>query len=152
MMDVKFVADHMLGRLARWLRLLGYDVIYPEQGKSDAELAVIARQTGRVLLTRDKMLASKTQGAVLIKSDDLMAQIMELKEKLGLKIELELDRCSVCNSLIEKVEHGFVRGKVPEKVFVSFSEFWYCRNCKKIYWYGSHVKKMQERLENVGSP
>ncbi|MEM3397160.1 MAG: Mut7-C RNAse domain-containing protein [Thermoplasmata archaeon] len=151
MREMKFVADHMLGKLARWLRLLGYDVLYPEAGKSDGELATLAEQTGRILLTRDKQLAARTRNGLLIKSDDVQAQIEELKRNLGLRTELELDRCSVCNNLIEKVEPGFVRDKVPEKVFASFNEFWYCRHCRKIYWYGSHVEKMQERLKNAGS-
>ncbi|MCX8173457.1 MAG: methyltransferase domain-containing protein [Thermoplasmata archaeon] len=146
MSEMKFVADHMLGKLARWLRLLGYDVIYPDAGKSDDELAKLAGETGRILLTRDKVLAAKARNGLLIKSDDVQAQIDELKEKIGLKIELELDRCSVCNNLIEKVDPEFVMGKVPEKVFANFSEFWYCRHCEKIYWYGSHVEKMRERL------
>ncbi|MEM3444344.1 MAG: Mut7-C RNAse domain-containing protein [Thermoplasmata archaeon] len=149
---MKFLADHMLGRLARWLRLLGYDVIYARPGISDAELATLAENTGRILLTRDKGLASRARNGLLIKTDEVLHQIEELRDKLGLSLVLELDRCSLCNNPIEKVEAGFVRGKVPEKVFASFSEFWYCRHCRKIYWYGSHVKKMQERLENANNP
>lgn len=149
MSQIKFVADHMLGKLAKWLRLLGYDVLYPESPKSDKEILEIAQASERILLTRDRQLAGRCKNALLLSANNVGGQISELKEKLDLKMELELDRCSVCNEPIEKVEQGFVRGKVPERVFATFKEFWYCRKCRKIYWYGSHVENMEARLKDV---
>ncbi|MGB9635774.1 MAG: DUF5615 family PIN-like protein [Thermoplasmata archaeon] len=148
---MRFVADHMLGRLARWLRLLGYDVIYPDAGKSDVDIIQIAKSEERILLTRDKKLAENASNAVLLKNMDVCGQIEELKEKLGIKVSLELTRCSECNSVIERVDTGFARGKVPERVLLRFSEFWYCRKCRKLYWYGSHVENMRVRIEDENS-
>jgi len=149
MNEIRFVADQMLGKLARWLRLLGYDVLYIENAKSDKEVLSIAQISQRILLTRDKKLAGMSKNAILLRTESVSEQIAELRERLNLRLELELDRCSICNEPIEQVESGFVRSKVPERVFLAFNEFWYCRRCRKIYWYGSHVENMEGRLKDA---
>ena len=149
MKEFRFIADHMLGKLARWLRLMGYDVLYPSPAMCDDDIAWLADKEHRILLTRDRVLAGRARGAILVESDMLEEQLAELKNRIGLSVELELSRCSVCNAPIELVDHGFARNKVPEKILIAFDEFWYCRRCRKFYWYGSHVENMQLRIRNA---
>jgi hypothetical protein len=159
----KFIADHMLGRLARWLRLLGYDTLYSSKPLADAELKRLAAAEGRILLTRDKDLASASgvsgeNSAVLgaaprvvyVRAEYVYEQLRELLQRLKLEIGAEaLQRCARCNGLLESVEKSAVCGFVPEGVYERQEEFWRCKVCGKYYWQGSHWLRIVETIEEL---
>ncbi len=143
---MKFLADHMLGTLARWLRFLGFDCSYPE-ALSDREMKAIAKTEARILLTRDKELArAKDITALYIESTDLEEQLIQVVLEFDLKTDLALSRCSLCNSILEGIEKGEVEGKVPENVFSLRNEFWECKKCGKFYWKGTHYEGILKTL------
>ncbi len=148
---MKLLADHMLGSLARWLRLMGYDTAYPEPGP-DRDLIDRARKEGRILLTRDKELAARVPGAVQVRSDELEVQIREVAGVLGLRLVDPLSRCSLCNEVLVPAPPEDVKALVPEAVRSRHHEFWQCPSCKRVYWQGSHWDKMVERLNHLDLP
>ena len=148
---MKLLCDHMLGSLARWLRLMGYDTAYPEPGP-DRDLIDRARKEGRILLTRDKELAARVTGAVQVRSDELEVQIREVAGVLGLRLADPLSRCSLCNEVLVPALPEDVKGLVPEAVRSRHQEFWRCPSCKRVYWQGSHWDKMVERLNHLDLP
>lgn len=141
-MRAKFIADLMLGRLSRWLRLYGYDTLYGV--KDDDEILKIAEDEGRIVLTRDEDLAKRAKEVILIKSNNFEEQVRQLME-LGFEFK-ELfpanARCPKCNGLIRHVEREEVRGKVPRGVYEKYREFYICTNCGQIYWPGRQWEEM----------
>jgi len=148
---VKLICDHMLGSLARWLRFMGHDTAYPK-AMDDRDLIRKAREEDRVLLTRDKELAARFAGAIVVRSDVLEAQIREVASALPLRVLDPLSRCSVCNTPIEPASLEAVRDLVPEGVLARERAFWRCPTCGKVYWQGSHWDKMIERLNSLDLP
>jgi len=148
---MKILCDHMLGSLARWLRFMGYDTAYPEPGP-DRSLIERARAEDRILLTRDKELASRVPGSVQIRSDDLEEQIREVAERLPLRLVDPLSRCSLCNEVLVSAVPEDVKGLVPEGVRVRHHTFWRCPSCGRVYWQGSHWDKMIARLHDLDLP
>jgi len=145
--SLKLLADCMLGRLAKWLRLLGYDTAY-ENDATDHELARRARAEGRILLTRDRELAQRRGlRTLLVCSEDLEEQVDEVREALGPAPDPSLTRCSVCNGLLEGVSGTDVADRVPPYVRQTHADFFRCTQCGRIYWRGSHVEAMDEELE-----
>ena len=146
---MKFVCDHMLGTLAKWLRLLGFDVIYPGP-VADSEIRDAAAQEDRMVITRDKELASTTKVRTLyVESDVLEEQLKFVLSELDLKVTDPMSRCSVCNSLVDRVDKSSVEGKVPEGVFDRQEDFWFCSECGKYYWQGSHWEKIAKTIEEL---
>ncbi len=146
---MKFICDHMLGTLARWLRLLGFDVLYPGP-IPDSEMKKIAATEERTILTRDKELAStKKVAALYVASDDLEEQLLFTIAELELEITDPMSRCSLCNSVVKKVEKLAVEGQVPSGVFERQQDFWYCPECKKYYWQGSHWDRITRTIERL---
>ncbi|MBP1912402.1 uncharacterized protein with PIN domain [Thermococcus stetteri] len=146
MVTMKFIADMMLGRLARWLRLYGYDTLYGIV--DDDEIIKRALAEARVILTRDEELAEKAEklGArvIFLSSNSLERQVEELR-KFGVEFrELfpENARCPKCNGPIERVPKEYVKGKVPESVYEKYDEFYVCKKCGQIYWPGRQWKEM----------
>ena len=150
MMDdgsVRLLADCMLGRLTKWLRLLGYDTAY-ENDATDHQLARRARSEGRVLLTRDRELAARRGlKTVLIHSENLEEQVGEVREALGPPPDASLSRCSVCNGSLEDIPPDEIADRVPPYVLKTHSEFRRCTKCGRVYWSGSHVDAMDEGME-----
>ncbi|ACJ16613.1 hypothetical protein, conserved [Thermococcus onnurineus NA1] len=153
---MKFIADMMLGRLARWLRLYGYDTLYGIE--DDNEILRIALEEGRIILTRDSGLArvAKRLGAevILIHSNSLEEQVKELKEH-GLEFKDLFPtnaRCPKCNGLIRPIRKGEIRDKVPSSVYANYDEFYICESCGQIYWPGRQWREMlkiDERLRRI---
>jgi uncharacterized protein with PIN domain len=147
----RFIADAMLGRLARWLRFLGFDTLYyPDI--SDSRLIRIAREQGRLILTRDTRLVKikAVRDYLLINANDSFSQLIEVMKSLDLKEFKPLGRCVKCNGqLTEIAEKTEVKDSVPEFVFINFNAFLRCDNCGKIYWEGTHPQKFREKLGSV---
>ncbi len=136
----------MLMRLGRWLRLIGMDVSNPGPA-DDQELLARARNENRTLITRDKRLAEDCRRAgvecVLIRSTDLLGQLNEMA-KAGVKMELKPRRCTVCNGPL-RVVAGCGGNSSPNK------GTWECEVCGKLYWAGSHWKRIEDILKQVRS-
>ncbi len=139
-----------MGSLAKWLRLLGLDVLYP-QVMEDRALLNLCKKEGRTLLTKDRKLAeSEPSGIYLVQSQTLEAQVEEILHAFRLKQKIEpLSRCSLCNTLIQPISKEEIRSKVPPKVYASQAEFWYCPGCEQIYWQGTHWDRMRQKLERL---
>lgn len=148
---MRLLCDHMLGTLARWLRFMGYDTAYPGP-LDDTELLQLATREGRILLTRDKELASRSPEAVRVRSDDLEEQIREVADRLQLRVVDFLSRCSLCNTVLVEATAGEVGDRVPPGVRERHSTFWRCPGCGKVYWQGSHRDRMVERLHDLHLP
>jgi len=144
---MKFVADIMLGRLARWMRLLGFDVLYPDTS-DDKELLNFADE--RIILTRDKDLGKK-KNVLLIKSVKIDEQLNQVINELNLKISRPLSRCSVCNQILAEVEKSSVKALVPERIYNNHDTFWRCPDCNRIYWKGSHYDKIMDTVSRLKS-
>jgi uncharacterized protein with PIN domain len=150
----RIVVDTMLGRLARWLRALGCDTLYPGQA-DDRALLRLARAEGRVLVTRDRMLARVAEPlGCLIRSDGLDAQIREAVERLGLTPRQEewLSRCLDCNGALAPCDREAVAGRVPQHVLATQAAFVGCPGCGKVYWAGTHADRILERLARLVGP
>lgn len=146
---MRFLADHMLGSLAKWLRFFGFDTAYPKV-LPDKELITLAKRENRIVLTRDKDLANvKSIDALFIESTDLEEQLLQVITTFNLKITNEFSRCSLCNSILIEVEKGQVKDKVPEKVYNWQNEYWKCPTCDKYYWQGTHFVGIREKLEKL---
>ena len=143
---MKFIADMMLGRLARWLRLYGYDTLYGIE--DDDEILGIARAEGRVLLTRDATLAERARKlgveAILLGSNSFEEQVEELR-RYGVEFR-ELfpanARCPKCNGPIRPASKEEVKDRVPPTVYEKYDEFYICQNCGQIYWPGRQWREM----------
>ena len=147
----RFIADVMLGRLARWLRLLGFDTLYYHD-INDTQLIRIAKEQGRFILTRDTRLIKikGIQDNLLIISNNSFQQLLEVIRALKLKDFHLLSRCVSCNGqlsrLLDKTE---IKDAVPDFVFLNFHIFLICRNCGKIYWEGTHPKLFKKKLSEL---
>lgn len=146
---MKFLADSMLGRLAKWLRILGYDTLY-FSSLEDNNLVRIARAEGRIILTRDReMVRRRGIDSLLIESDDFREQICQALRHFDLNLDSSFSRCSVCNSPLQRVAKGAVRERVPPYVFQTQERFSLCPRCGKIYWQGTHWQRIRERLKGL---
>jgi uncharacterized protein with PIN domain len=148
---MKFIADAMLGRLAKWLRLMGFDVLYYPDIR-DRELIRIAREQERTILTRDTGLM-KSRGvidAVFIEADDLSAQLMQIRERLDFSAAAPRGRCEICNGPLSGVTgKKEVRDLVPDFVYRNYDHFVRCAGCGKVYWEGSHYREIREKIGTI---
>lgn len=141
---MKFIADVMLGRLAKRLRLLGYDVLY-DPTLDDNELIRLSLAERRVILTRDAALAARPLASnhLFVRSDRVEEQLEQVLS--GAPGDASpLTRCSVCNDPLTPVGRQEVRDLVPSYVFENNDTFLHCTTCGRIYWQGTHVRRMTE--------
>ena len=149
--SLRLLADGMLGRLARWLRLLGYDAAY-ENDAADLQLARRARAESRVLLTRDRALAARRGlRTLLIESEKLEEQVRQVRQALGPPPEPALSRCSLCNVPLKPATREEVAGRIPVYVARTHSRFRVCPACGRVYWEGTHLERMREQVEGFPS-
>jgi uncharacterized protein with PIN domain len=151
---VKFIADGMLGKLARWLRMLGQDVKYSNQS-DDAELVAIAEKEQRVLLTRDLELyqhaVAKGIDAFYVEGRTEAEKLAKLAERFdfSLTIDLRRSRCPRCNTRIRLTPKETIAEKVEKNTLIHYDEFWKCPKCGQVYWQGAHWKGIQATLEEA---
>ena len=147
----RFVADAMVGKLARWLRVIGVDVVY-DTTLDDPELVALARREKRVLLTRDTPLATSSNEPprLFIESENYREQLVQVVETFNLDPKrATFTRCVDCNSLLEVMPPEDAREKVPPYVFSTQSRFKRCPRCDKILWGGTHREQMQKTLDGI---
>ena len=141
----------MVGKLARWLRVLGVDVIY-DTSLDDHQLVALARSENRILLTRDRPLASGTNEpqCLLVESENFREQLRQVVETYGIEPNQSLfTRCMDCNTILEVASRADIRDKVPPYVYSTQNHFKRCAYCDKILWGGTHRLHMQETLDEI---
>lgn len=148
----RFVLDGHLGRLAAYLRMLGFDCVY-RNPISDAELARIAEEEDRIALTRDVGLLKR--GSIRrgrwMRNTDPREQAREIVEQFGLAESFDpFSRCMHCNAPLRDVEKANVLDRIPSGVAEHFDEFRECENCRRVYWAGSHHRRMQTLIRWLG--
>jgi uncharacterized protein len=154
-MKARFIADCMLGTLARWLIILGHDVAYHSRIE-DGDLVAIAVREGRTILTRDRRLVKRraARDHILIASQDLPQQIRQVLEVRRLRIRKDrlFRRCVKCNRPTRAVPRAAVRDRVPPYVFRTQRRFSRCPGCGQIYWRATHVSRMLAALREKLPP
>ena len=148
---MKFVVDDMLGKLAKRLRMLGFDTLY-EVGTPDRELLKISREQGRILLTRDTaLLKIRGVNGLFVRSTKYKEQVKQVIKDLKLKVEKDkiFSRCAECNAEIKEIEKLKVKDKVPEYTFKTHEKFYICPGCKRVYWKGTHLDKLNKEFKEV---
>jgi uncharacterized protein with PIN domain len=144
--------DAMLGRLARWLRLMGYDAAFLAD-TPDIDLVRLARAESRLLLTRDRELAARRGvQALFIESQDFEAQLAQVQQEVGPPPEPVVPRCGVCNTPLKPLSKQAARERVPPYVWRTQEHFTYCEGCHRVYWQGTHWEGIQEQLGEHDGP
>ena len=146
----RFLVDSMLGGLARWLRVLGYDTAW-EPEIADAELVRRGVEEGRRVLTRDRGLAEEwwVEGRVLLRSDDPLEQLREVAEAVGLSAGAMFTRCLRCNLPLEALPAEEAGARVPPAIRQVPREYRHCPGCRRVYWEGSHTARMRREVERA---
>ena len=157
---IRFLADAMLVRLARWLRALGHDTTLAAPHEPDVAVARRAAADGRWLLTRDRVLARDAPPDVRVlrlRADAPLAQLLELDAALPLgPMALRLTRCLLCNALLESVEANARAGAVAARAIPAAlapdTPVWRCTGCGRWYWEGGHTRRMRAALARALAP
>jgi len=146
----RFVADCMLGRLAKWLRAFGFDVAY-DPFAGDRELAQQARDWQAVLLTRDTRLRAQGVRVFFIRDDHIEDQLRQVAAELPLDLAQArpLTRCTVCNGVLLPAAREEVGDRVPPFVYLTQERYARCPDCGRVYWEGTHVSAMRARLAEL---
>jgi uncharacterized protein with PIN domain len=146
-----FAAEKTLGRLAKWLRLLGFDTLF-ESERAD-EKFIDTLEKDRILLTRTQRIRKQyaDRKLIFVESDDLQQQLNQVVAELGLKAEQTrpFSRCLQCNVPIVAVEKNLLRGRVPDYIFETNDRFNRCPQCDRIFWPGSHTRRGLEKIRHL---
>lgn len=151
--EPRFILDNHLGKLARYLRMLGFDVLY-QNDLDDEALATLSAEQNRILLTRDRRLLMRkivTQGYCL-RSLDPEVQVIEVVNRYLLINWMQLlKRCLVCNNLLCSVDKQAVIDRLEPMTRLYYEKFKTCPNCRRIYWKGSHYERMLKTISGWAS-
>ena len=143
----------MLGTLAKWLRIFGFDTFYVNAEMDDRKLLDIAKKENRIIVTRDKQLivrgGKKNLPVVEITSTDIDVQLRNVLRDVEIDENTLLSRCSLCNAVLDEIKKSDIKNRVPERVFDNNEKFWFCPKCDKIYWMGSHYNKISMKIAEV---
>jgi len=140
-METRFIADVNVGKLAKWLRIMGYDTLF-FKNIDDSELVEMALAESRVLLTRDtnimkrRVVANGEVQAILIADDRAINQLSQVIDTLNLETDSRFSRCIECNQLLEERDKHNVKDLVPPYVFKTQHQYMQCPSCDKVYWRG----------------
>jgi uncharacterized protein with PIN domain len=145
-----FTAERTLGKLAKWLRILGFDTLYEPD---ISEKQIINAEKKRILLTRTQRIrdTNLSNKCIFIASNDPFEQLREVIQALGInqKDIRPFSRCIRCNALIRRVQKDAVRKMVPDFVWETYDSFRICVLCQKIYWPGSHTRRSLDIVERL---
>lgn len=151
-MRARFIVDTNVGKLARWLRMLGYDTLFIND-IDDNELIAIGLNDKRVLLTKDtqimlrRVVTSGSLKAVLIEDDNPKDQLRQVARMMNIDQERKFTRCLECNKLLVPKGKDEVRALVPAYVFKTQPQYFQCPACQRIYWRGTHWQRMNQEME-----
>lgn len=147
---MKFLCDQMLARLGRWLRAAGYDTLIVERSLPDKQILEEAIKERRLLLTRDKHFQDfhDAPGVVIwLQANELEECVKEMGQKIDVNwLNNPFSRCLICNHELEMIDPSAFP-QIPEDVRKRTQQFWYCKNCDKVFWEGSHTARMRQQLQ-----
>ena len=151
-MAERFIVDCMLGKLAKWLRILGYDTLY---WRGNNWQMLMEKGRGRIFFTRTTKFShvGSFQGVILVHDDNPDLQLRSVIRDLDLKIDEHriFSRCLICNRQLKKIPKKEVGGRVPDFVLSTYSEFSSCPECSRIYWKGTHQENMRRKITELSS-
>ncbi len=151
---MKFLADGMLGKLVRWLRMLGGDVIYSVEF-NDSELLELAKKEDRVLLTKDlelyKRAIVKSINAYYVEGKTEPERLAQVAKRYGLTLTIDMDKshCPICNTTLNLTPKEQIQNELEKNTFVYYDKFWKCPNCGQIYWQGAHWTPINNKLQQA---
>lgn len=148
MEEIKFFCDFMLGKLAKYLRMLGFDTKY-EKGADKIRMEFIAKTENRIIITRNSYYKEK-ENCLFLETDNPQEQLIIVLGRFNLYEKIKLaTRCLICNELVKRINKEEAKGKVPYYVYQTKDEFSYCPICQRIYWPGTHYENMKKFLEKI---
>ena len=154
-METKFIADNNVGRLARWLRLMGYDTVLLRQ-KDDDQMIKIALSEDRIILTKDaqfmkrRLVTNGTVRTLHTGEDDPEVQVQEVVERLSLEYDFKpFSRCLECNEALVARDKEYVKDSVPPRVSETQTQYAQCPACHRVYWAGTHWQAMRRKLQDL---
>jgi uncharacterized protein with PIN domain len=150
-LETSFIADSMLGKLTKWLRLAGVDVEY-DKHIEDYILIKRAKSENREILTRDRSIPNRKdiKGCLLIWSDHLAEQFLEFMQIYEIDtLKNAFSRCIRCNTLLEEIEKDSLSGQIPSYIWETQDEFRRCNLCRRIYWAGTHRENAESFLRKI---
>lgn len=148
------MVDGMLGKITRWLRMLGHDVKYSSE-LEDNQLMEIAKTESRILLTRDTELyrqaTKKRVKTYCVKGEGEVEKLAELAMRFGIQLDIDMSksRCPKCNTKVKSILKKEVSERIKPKTFDYYRNFWECPKCKQVYWKGSHWKGIRKTLRRA---
>ena len=149
--EVRFIADAMLGKLAHWLRLLGFDCLY-ESEIADGDLVRRGVEQGRVVLTRDRALPDewRASGICVVRAERTFEQLGEVLRRFDLARAVRLfTRCSECNERLAEATAADLTGRAPASILATHETLRECPGCKRVYWKGSHTQRIQRVVDRL---
>lgn len=144
----------MLGKLTRWLRILGHNVKYSNK-LDDAQLIIIAKKERRILLTRDLELyqqaTAKGVDAFYLEGNTEAEKLAHLAQRFSIELDVDMttSRCPKCNTQVKTIPKEKVADKIEKTTFTYYNEFWKCPKCGQIYWQGAHWKRIEATLKKA---
>jgi len=160
---MKFLVDAMLGKLARFLRIFGYDTVYANDlieyyninPVPDISLKEYAQSTNRTIITKDlPFYKDNMDNAILLEGEGIYSYLNQLKQKLKLQLKFNIQntRCSTCNSSLQEVSNKILIKKlVKRETFLNYNEFFQCVSptCRKVFWNGPHIADINRKIQNM---
>jgi uncharacterized protein with PIN domain len=153
--EIKFIVDNNVGKLVKWLRIMGYDTLFFTE-EDDGKMVKVALSQNRIVLTKDTQVMKRrvvTSGrlkAILIEDDDPKAQLRQIVSVLNLDYQFKpFSLCLECNQGLLERDRDEVRDLVPPYVFKTQSQYMECPSCHRIYWQGTHWQAMSRELERL---
>ena len=146
--ESRFILDAHLGKLAKYLRMLGFDTLY-QNDFGDREIIDIARKENRIILTRDKLLlrSKLVDHGYYVRETEKHAQLIEIVKKFDLYNQFRsFTRCMTCNAILVKKDKREIEDKIDADTARIFKEFFYCSFCDKVFWKGSHFERMEKLI------
>lgn len=148
---MRFIVDCMLGKLAKWLKILGFDALFFSKIEDD-ELLTIARKEGRILLTKDTALIQQAKDveALFLKSEEWQEQVQQVLEHFNLREKVNPHtRCIDCNVVLKNLPKKNAKNLVSVFVFDKADSFALCPNCGRVFWRGTHFKDMEAQIKEI---
>jgi uncharacterized protein with PIN domain len=144
----------MLGKLTRWLRMLGHNVEYSNK-MNDNQLMTVARKEHRILLTRDLELyqqaTAKGVNAFYLEGKTEAEKLAHLAKSFSIRLEIDMatSRCTKCNTRVKPISKEKAADRIEKSTFSHYNEFWECPKCGQIYWQGAHWTRIRKTLETA---
>lgn len=153
---LQFISDAMLGRLTRWLRILGHPVFY-DQALSDDQILSLAQTNNWILLTRDHELHQRAQQqgtlGLYLQGHTISDKLVEIARQFSLSFHLDarVSRCALCGACLTQVDKTAIQTEIPLGTLSRFTAFWQCESCSKVYWQGSHWNRISQTVTHVNA-